>query len=64
MGLKVVNFSELEWKEWMSQGVRFGAQWAHLADRLGARKLGYGSWIVPPGKARALGPRPERNASV
>ena len=51
MALNVVNFSELEWKEWMSQGVRFGAQWAPLADRLGARKLGYGSWIVPPGKA-------------
>jgi uncharacterized cupin superfamily protein len=51
VALNVVNFSELEWKEWMSQGVRFGAQWAPLADRLGARKLGYGSWIVPPGKA-------------
>jgi uncharacterized cupin superfamily protein len=51
VGLSVVNFSELEWKDAMSQGVRFGAQWAPLADRLGARKLGYGSWIVPPGKA-------------
>jgi uncharacterized cupin superfamily protein len=51
VGLSVVNFSELEWRDALSQGVRFGAQWAPLADRLGARKLGYGSWIVPPGKA-------------
>jgi uncharacterized cupin superfamily protein len=51
MALNVVNFSELEWKDWMSQGVRFGAQWAPIADRIGARKLGYSSWIVPPGKA-------------
>ena len=51
MGLSVVNFSELEWRDALSQGVRFGAQWAPLADRLGSRKLGYGSWIVPPGRA-------------
>lgn len=51
MGLSVVNLSELEWREFLSQGVRFGAQWAPLADRLGARKLGYGSYIVPPGRA-------------
>ena len=51
MALSVVNFAELEWKDWMSNGVRYAAQWAPLADRVGARKLGYGSWIVPPGKA-------------
>lgn len=52
MALNVVNFSQLAWQDhWGSGGARFEARWAPLADRLGARKLGYGSWIVPPGKA-------------
>jgi len=52
MALNVVNFHALEWQEYPGGGgVRFEARWASLADRLGARKLGYGSWIVPPGKA-------------
>jgi uncharacterized cupin superfamily protein len=52
MALNVVNFSALEWQDFPPiESVRFGARWAPLADRLGARKLGYGSWIVPPGKA-------------
>jgi uncharacterized cupin superfamily protein len=51
MALKVVNFSELEWEDHPGGGgVRFDARWAPLADRLGAVKLGYGSWIIPPGK--------------
>ena len=52
MSLKVVNFSELEWQDFPPiESVRFGARWAAFAEPLGAKKLGYGSWIVPPGKA-------------
>lgn len=52
MALNVVNFDALEWEDYPGGGgVRYEARWAPLADRLGARKLGYGSWIVPPGKA-------------
>jgi uncharacterized cupin superfamily protein len=52
VALNVVNFSELEWQDFPPiESARFGARWAPLADRLGAKKLGYGSWIVPPGKA-------------
>ena len=54
MALSVVNFSELEWQDFPPppiESAHFGARWAPLADRVGARKLGYGSWIVPPGKA-------------
>ena len=51
MSLKVANFAELEWKDFPPiESARFGARWAPLADRLGAKKLGYGSWIVPLGK--------------
>jgi uncharacterized cupin superfamily protein len=52
MSLKVVNFSALEWQDFPAvESARFGARWAPLADRVGARKLGYGSWIVPSGRA-------------
>ncbi|HET9332431.1 MAG TPA: cupin domain-containing protein [Gemmatimonadota bacterium] len=52
MSLKAVNFSALEWQDFPSiESARFGARWAPIADRVGARKLGYGSWIVPPGRA-------------
>lgn len=52
MALNLVNFDALEWEDYPGGGgVRYQARWAPLADRLGARKLGYGSWIVPPGKA-------------
>jgi uncharacterized cupin superfamily protein len=51
MALNVVNFGQLEWQDFPARGVRFETRWAPLADRLGARKLGYGSWIVPPGRA-------------
>lgn len=51
MDLKVVNFGALEGEEPWSGGVRFEARWTPLGGPLGARKLGYGSWIVPPGKA-------------
>jgi uncharacterized cupin superfamily protein len=52
VSLKVVNFSALEWQDFPSmESARFGARWAPIADRVGARKLGYGSWIVPPRRA-------------
>jgi uncharacterized cupin superfamily protein len=52
MALNVVNFAQLEWQDYPGGGgVRYEARWAPLADPLGARKLGYGSWVVPPGKA-------------
>jgi len=51
MALNVVNVSALEWQDFPPiESVRYGARWAPLADPLGARKLGYGSWIVPPDK--------------
>jgi uncharacterized cupin superfamily protein len=51
LALSVVNFSQLEWQDFPARGARFETRWAPLADRLGARKLGYGSWIAPPGRA-------------
>lgn len=50
MGLGVLRPRDLVW-EAFAEGARFGAEWADAARRLGARKLGYGVWTVPPGKA-------------
>lgn len=50
MTVGVLRPGEREWETFRS-GVRFAAEWADLSRRLGARKLGYGAWVVPPGKA-------------
>lgn len=50
MGLGVLRPADLAWESF-SAGVRFTAEWADAARRLTARKLGYGIWRVPPGKA-------------
>lgn len=45
----VLRPDELEWESFES-GVRFGAEWADLSRRLGAAKLGYGAWVLRPGR--------------
>jgi len=45
----ILNLDQLEWTEY-EQGARFGARHATVGERLGARKLGYGVFEIPPGR--------------
>lgn len=46
----ILNLDEdLDWAEY-EHGTRFGARHAPVAARLGAKKLGYGVFEIPPGK--------------
>lgn len=45
----VLRPDELE-RESFEGGVRFATEWADLSRRLGASRLGYGEWRIPPGK--------------
>ena len=50
MSVEVVNLGDLEYEKFEG-GLRFAADWADIARRIGGRKLGAGHWVVPPGKA-------------
>ncbi|MDX1623060.1 MAG: cupin domain-containing protein [Gemmatimonadota bacterium] len=50
MSVAVLGPDALEWEPFEG-GTRFAAEWADLSRRLGASKLGYGRWSIPPGKA-------------
>ncbi len=46
--MKVMNWFELEWKEWTEGPALYHTSYALLAEPLGARKLGYHAEILPP----------------
>lgn len=50
MSVAVLGPDALEWEPFEG-GTRFVAEWEDLSRRLGASKLGYGRWSIPPGKA-------------
>ena len=49
-GVKRVNDAELQYERDLN-GVRFGVERIQLSDRLGATKLWYETWIIPPDRA-------------
>lgn len=46
--MKVLNWFDLEWKEWTEGPALYRTRYAPLAGPLGARKLGYHAHILPP----------------
>ena len=48
--MNVVGWSELAYER-EERGVRFGVHRARLSDRLGATRIRYEAWVVPPGRA-------------
>lgn len=46
--MKVLNWFDLEWKDWTEGPALYHTRYAELARPLGARKLGYHAEILPP----------------